>query len=459
MIQAEGPVAWLPSKSMRCPNCSTENPQGARFCIQCATPFKRVCPKCGFENPPEARFCAQCATSLTGLEVAQSSKTATPSSSPIRVEAENLEPPSDGERKTVTVLFADIKGSMELIEGLDPEEARAIVDPALKLMMEAVHRYDGYVAQSTGDGIFALFGAPVAHEDHPQRALYAALRMQEELKRYSDSIRSEGRLPVQVRVGVNSGEVVVRTLQTGEAHTEYVPIGHATSLAARMQALAPVGSIAATEPVRKLCEGYFTFKSLGPTKVKGVSEPVEVYEVTGLGLLRTRFQRSASRGLSRFVGRDAEIAQMKRALEQAKAGHGQVVAAMAEPGVGKSRLFFEFKAVAQSGCMVLEAFSVPHGKASAWLPVLELLTGYFGIIDEGDKTVRRAKVRDTLAKIDPTLSDALPYLFRLLGFQETPDPVAQMDGQVRRRRTLEAIKRLLLRESVNQPLMVVFEDL
>src|SRR5271166_3813004 len=183
MIQAEGPVAWLPSKSMRCPNCSTENPQGARFCIQCATPFKRVCPKCGFENPPEARFCAQCATSLTGLEVAQSSKTATPSSSPIRVEAENLEPPSDGERKTVTVLFADIKGSMELIEDLDPEEARAIVDPALKLMMEAVHRYDGYVAQSTGDGIFALFGAPVAHEDHPQRALYAALRMQEEVKR------------------------------------------------------------------------------------------------------------------------------------------------------------------------------------------------------------------------------------------------------------------------------------
>src|SRR5271165_1776748 len=243
MIQAEGPVAWLPSKSMRCPNCSTENPQGARFCIQCATPFKRVCPKCGFENPPEARFCAQCATSLTGLEVAQSSKTATPSSSPIRVEAENLEPPSDGERKTVTVLFADIKGSMELIEDLDPEEARAIVDPALKLMMEAVHRYDGYVAQSTGDGIFALFGAPAAHEDHPQRALYAALRIQESLRRYSDRIRAEGRLPVQVRVGVNTGEVVVRTIQTGEAHREYVPIGHATSLAARMQALASVKDV------------------------------------------------------------------------------------------------------------------------------------------------------------------------------------------------------------------------
>jgi class 3 adenylate cyclase len=193
--------------------------------------------------------------------------------------AENLE----GERKTVTVLFADIKGSMELIEDLDPEEARAIVDPALKLMMEAVQHYGGYVAQSTGDGIFALFGAPVAHEDHPQSALYAALRMQEELKRYSDRIRAEGRLPIQARVGVNTGEVVVRSITTGKGRTEYAPVGHSTGIAARMQALAPIGSIAATEPIRKLCEGYFLFTSLGPTKVKGVSEPVNVYEVTGLG--------------------------------------------------------------------------------------------------------------------------------------------------------------------------------
>jgi class 3 adenylate cyclase len=189
---------------------------------------------------------------------------------------------SDGERKTVTALFADIKGSMDLMEDLDPEEARAIVDPALKLMMEAVQHYGGYVAQSTGDGIFALFGAPVAHEDHPQRALYAAVRMQEELKRYSDRIRAEGRLPIQARVGVNAGEVVVRSITTGEGRTDYAPVGHATGIAARMQALAPVGSIAATEPIRKLCEGYFVFKSLGPTKVKGVSEPLNVYEVTGL---------------------------------------------------------------------------------------------------------------------------------------------------------------------------------
>ena len=180
----------------------------------------------------------------------------------------------EGERKAVTALFADIKGSTELMEDLDPEEARTIIDPALKLMIDAVHRYDGYVVQSTGDGIFALFGAPVAHEDHPQRALYAALRMQEDLRRYSDRLRAGGGLPIQARAGVNTGEVVVRSITTGEGHTEYTPIGHTANLASRMQTLAPVGSVAVTEATRKLCEGYFAFKSLGPTAVKGVSEAV-----------------------------------------------------------------------------------------------------------------------------------------------------------------------------------------
>src|SRR5262249_17748256 len=270
-----------------------------------------------------------------------------------------------GERKMVTMLFADIKGSMDLIEDLDPEEARAIVDPALKLMMEAVQRYGGYVAQPTGDGIFALVGAPVAHENHPPRALLAALRMQADLKRYSNRIRAEGRLPIQARVGVNTGEVVVRSIPTGEGRTEYAPVGHSTGIAARMQALAPVGSIAATEQVRKLCEGYFLFKSLGPTKVKGVSEPVSVYEVTGLGPLRTRLQRSASRGYTKFVGREREMDALRHSADLAKQGHGQIVAAGAEAGIGKSRLFDEFRARNESGWMVLEALSFSHGKTSA----------------------------------------------------------------------------------------------
>jgi class 3 adenylate cyclase len=212
----------------------------------------------------------------------------------VRIAGESSEV-SEGERKTVTALFADIKGSMELIEDLDPEEARALVDPALRLMIEAVQCYDGYIVQSTGDGIFALFGAPVAHEDHPQRALYAALRMQEELKRYSDRSRADGRLPMQVRVGVNTGEVVVRSIQTGDAQTEYTPIGHSTSLAARMQALAPIGSIATTDVVRRLCEGYFVFKDLGPTRVKGVSELINVFEVPTSRACSSSSKRSRSR--------------------------------------------------------------------------------------------------------------------------------------------------------------------
>jgi class 3 adenylate cyclase len=281
---------------------------------------------------------------------------------------------------------------MELIEDLDPEEARRLVDPALKLMMDAVHRYEGYVAQSTGDGIFALFGAPVAHEDHPQRALHAARRMQEDLKRYADRLRVGGQPPLSVRVGVNSGEVVVRSIQTGDAHTEYTPIGHSISLASRVQTLAAPGSVVIGESVQRFVEGYFQLKALGASRIKGVSEPVEMFEVTGLGPLRTHFQLAAQRGLTKFVGRQREMEALKHAAEQARSGHGQIVAAMAEPGVGKSRLFYEFKATSQSGWMVLETLSVSHGKASAYLPVIDLLRNYFRIATEDDERTRREKV-------------------------------------------------------------------
>jgi hypothetical protein len=247
-----------------------------------------------------------------------------------------------------------------------------------------VRRYDGYIVQSTGDGIFALFGAPAAHEDHPQRALYAALRLQEAARRYSSQLVADGSTPLEARVGINTGEVVVRTLSTADGHAEYTPIGHTANLASRMQTISPSGSIAITDATRKLCEGYFTFESLGPTLVKGVSEAVNVYEVTGLGALRTRLQRAAAQGLTKFVGRARELTAMNEALDLARAGHGQIVAAIAEPGVGKSRLFYEFRALAQSDCLVLDALSVSHHKASAYLPVIELLKDYFQIIPDDD---------------------------------------------------------------------------
>ena len=366
---------------------------------------------------------------------------------------------TDGERKTITAVFSDLKGSTALIEGLDPEEARAIIDPALQLMMDAVHRYDGYVAQALGDGIFALFGAPIAHEDHPQRALYAALRMQEEMRRYGDTLREQGRPPLLMRVGMNTGEVVVRSIRKDDLHADYVPVGHCTNLAARMEQLAAPGSILVSEQMHRLTEGYFEFKALGKTQVKGVEEPLNVYEVVGAGPLRTRLQVSARRGLSRFVGRHTEMDQMQRVLEQAKAGHGQIVGVMGEPGVGKSQLFYEFKLTSQSGCLVLEAFAVSHGKASPYLPVIELLKNYFQIQPQDDERQRRERVIGKVLGLDRSLEDTLPYLFSLLGISDPQSSLQQMDAQIRRRRTFESLKKLFLRESLNQPLILIFEDL
>jgi len=448
---------------MLCAKCGTDNREGRRFCAQCGQPLKLACSACGAQNEPGERFCGDCGAALAGPPASTATTSPQTASSGPKVRVTSGQPDGstavDGERKTITALFADIKGSTELEKDLDPEEARAIIDPALKLMIDAAHRYDGYIVQSTGDGIFALFGAPVAHEDHPQRALYAALRLQEELRRYSAKVVADGGMPIEARVGVNTGEVVVRSIATGAGQTEYTPIGHTTNLASRMQAVAPTGSIAISEQARKLVEGYFQLRPLGPTRVKGVSEPVNVYEVTGLGPLRTRLQRSATRGLTKFVGRQHEMETLRRVLDQVRVGHGQIVAAMAEAGTGKSRLFYEFKTVSQSGCMVLETFSVSHGTASAYLPIIDLLHGYFGIETGDDGRKRREKITGRVVALDRALEDTLPYLFALLGLVEGEDSLPQVDGKVKKRRTLEAIKLILLRESINQPLIVIFEDL
>ncbi len=444
---------------MRCPSCNYDNPGDASFCEECGAKLELICPACKASVSPGARFCRKCGTAIGPTKAAASTTISSPKSQIIVAADGAASEAIDGERKTVTTLFADIKGSMELMEDLDPEAARAIIDPALKLMIDAAHRYDGYVVQSTGDGIFALFGAPVAHEDHPQRALYAALRMQEEMRRYAERLRAEKGINLQVRVGVNTGEVVVRSIQTGDGHAEYAPIGHSTGLAARLQTLASPGAVVIGESLRRLAEGYFQLKPLGPARIKGVNDPVELFEVTGLGPLRTRLQVAARRGLSKFVGREAELGQMKRTLDLAKAGHGQVMAVMGEPGVGKSRLFYEFKHIAQSGWMVLEASSVSHGNGSPYLPLIELLRAYFDISLSDDDRKRREKVAGKIAILDRTLEDTLPYLYNLFGIFESADPLAQMDGQIKKRRTLDAIKRIVLRESLSEPLIVIFEDL
>jgi class 3 adenylate cyclase len=457
---------------MRCVSCGSDNPEGTKFCGECGIPVQTRCPQCDFANLPATKFCRECGTPLTGQPLAAKLQPLTASPPPasytpshlaerIRSEQAALEArgSTDGERKTITALFADLKGSTALIEGLDPEEARAIIDPALQIMMDAVHRYEGYVAQALGDGIFALFGAPLAHEDHPQRALYAALRMQEEMRRYSDHVRLKGGPPLLMRVGVNTGEVVVRSIRKDDLHTDYVPVGHATNLAARMEQMATPDSILITEYTRKLTEGYFELKALGAAAIKGVEELLHVYEVMGAGPLRTKLQVAVRRGLTRFVGRQSEMEQLQRALGQATVGHGQIVGVMGEPGLGKSRLFYEFKLTSQRGCLVLQAYSVSYGKASPYLPVIELLKTYFQIQLQDEERQRQEKITGKVLTLDRSLEDILPYLFSLLGIEDPTASLQQMDAQIRRRRTFEALKRLFLRESLSQPLLLIFEDL
>ena len=365
----------------------------------------------------------------------------------------------EGERKQVTVLFADLKGSTELIAGLDPEEARKLLDPALHVMIEAVHRFEGTVNQVLGDGIMALFGAPVAHEDHALRACYAGLAMQASMRRYAEEVRRSHGLEVQMRVGLNSGAVVVRAIGN-DLHMDYSAVGQTTHLAARMEQLATPGSIRLTAATLRLVEGLVQVNALGQFPVKGLPDPVEVFELVGASAIRRRLQASAARGLTRFVGRQTELAALQQALERAGAGHGQVVAVVGEAGVGKSRLVYEFVHSHHTpGWLVLESASVSYGKATPYFPVLDLLKRYAHIDDHDDTRTIRAKVTGQVLTLDETLQDVIPALLSLLDALPEDSPFLQLDPPQRRQRTLDALKRVVLRESQVQPLLLVFEDL
>ncbi|WP_233859232.1 adenylate/guanylate cyclase domain-containing protein [Paraburkholderia sp. HD33-4] len=457
---------------MRCTSCGFENPTDANFCEECGAALTPVCPACGRASTSTARFCAGCGAPMTVASVrglAQSVSASVPIQytprhlvERILAEQATMEArgSSFGERKTITALFADMAGSTALIRDLDPEEAQRLIDPVIALMMEAVHHYEGYVAKSLGDGILALFGAPLAHEDHAQRAVYAALRMQEAMRHHSDRVRLEFGIALQIRVGIHTGEVVVRSIRKDDLHTDYDPVGHTVHIASRMESTATPATTLVSESTHKLTEGYFVFKALGTTRVKGLQDPLLVYEVVGPGPLRTRLQVAVHRGLASFVGRVSELAQLESAWGRVQAGHGQIVGVVGEAGVGKSRLFLEFKVRAQPGsALVLETFSVSHGKAFAYLPLIELLKNYFQITPRDVERTCREKVVGKVLTLDRTLEELLPYVLYLLGIEEQGSVLPAMDPQIRRERTFDAITRLLVRESVNQPVQVLFDDL
>ena len=365
----------------------------------------------------------------------------------------------EGERKQVTVLFADLKGSMELLAERDPEEARKILDPVLERLMDAVHRYEGTVNQVMGDGIMALFGAPLAHEDHTARACYAALLMQESVERYASDVHAFAEGALKIRIGLNAGEVVVRSIGN-DLRMDYTAVGQTTHLAARMEQMAPPGSILIPADALRLAEGYVEVKSLGRFTIKGLAHPIEVCEVIGAGMARTRFQVSAARGLTRFVGRDAEIDELHRTLKQARNGQGQILAVVGEAGMGKSRLFHEFiHSPSTEGCLVLQCGSVSYGKARSYLPIIDLLKVYFRIEDRDDRFTIREKVTARLLTVGEALHSALPAFLALLDVPLEDASWQALDPAQRRHRTLSAVQGLLLWESRVQPLLIAVENL
>jgi class 3 adenylate cyclase len=439
-----------------CPRCKHENTAQAKFCEECAAPLSKSCASCGTQLSPTAKFCPECGQSTT------EPRFASPTAYTPKYLAEKIlssRNSIEGERKHVTVLFADLKGSTALIADQDPEEAQGILDPVLKLMMDAVHYYEGTVSHAMGDGLMAIFGAPVAHEDHAIRACYAALRMQSSVKKHAAEIHRTKGIPVQIRVGLNSGNVVVRSI-SNDLRMDYTALGETVHLAARMEQMALPDSIFLAPGTLNLVEDYVVTKPLGGRPVKGLPHPIDIHELLGIGTVRSRLQASVARGLTTFMGRQPEFELIRQNLGRARMGHGQVVALAGEAGVGKSRLFWEFTHSRHtSEWLIVESNSVPYGRATSYLPLIELLKVYFKIDAADDARKVREKLTGKLLALDRSLEPFLPALLSLLDVPHEDRTWDKLDPQQRRQRTLDGVKRLLLAESRVQPLLVVVEDL
>jgi predicted ATPase/class 3 adenylate cyclase len=443
---------------VRCPDCSSEIPAQANFCPGCGTALARPCPGCGTALRATARFCTECGhpAPSAGPEPRFTSPGAyTPRYLADRILASRTA--LEGERKQVTVLFADLQGSLQLLAERDPEEARKLLDPVLELMMEAVHWYEGTVNQVMGDGIMALFGAPIAQEDHALRACYAALRMQEAVRGLAEKRPAESGT-VQMRIGLNSGEVIVRTIGS-DLRMDYSAVGHTTHVAHRMEQMANPGTVVMAPGTAALVRGYVHVRSLGSLMVKGLTDPIEPFELLDVEPVRSRLQARAG-SLTKFVGRDKELGWLRDTLERVRQGHGQVAAVVSEAGVGKSRLCWEFlRSPHVRDCLVLQTACVSYRKEAPYLPIVELLRAYFQVTEHDAASRVRQQVVAKLESLDAALEVLAPPCFWLLDIPVEDPRWASLDPAQRRRRALEAARVLLLHECRRQPVIVLFEDL
>jgi len=454
---------------MKCPKCQTENLADSAFCEECSAPLEVACPSCATGNRPTAKFCRKCRAELQG------SGSRVQGSGPPEPRALNPEPHSytpkhladkiltsraalEGERKQVTVLFADVKGSMELAEQVDPEQWHQILDRFFQILTEGVHRFEGTVNQYTGDGIMALFGAPITHEDHARRACYAALHLLDGLRSYANELRLRRGLNFSTRMGINSGEVIVGKIGD-DLRMDYTAQGHTVGLAARMEQIAEPGKVYLTAHTAAAVDGYFALADLGEMEIKGAGA-MHVYELQGVGLMRTRLDVSRSRGFSRFVGRGDEMQVLESALARAREGNAQVVGIVGDAGLGKSRLCFEFLERCRAhGLMTYETTGVAHGKAIPLLPILKLFRAFFGVTEQDSDTTARERIAGRLLLLDERLRESLPLNFEFMGVPDPENPAPKMDPEARQRQMFDIVRRVVQARGQKETTVTLLEDL
>ncbi|MDQ2939892.1 MAG: AAA family ATPase [Actinomycetota bacterium] len=469
------------SETVSCPSCGNENREGSRFCGGCGGSLvaQAVCPSCGAANSAGQGFCNECGEALGSAEdpapaatrdpapaaaaepAATSARPPTPIEAPDHLarKAQAAAAQLTGERKQVTVLFADVMGSMELAERTDPERWQTIMDGFFRALAAAVHRFEGTVDKFTGDGIMALFGAPIAHEDHAQRACYAALEMQRAVGEYADEVRRSDGISLTTRIGINSGDVVVGSIGD-DLSLSYTAVGHTVGLAQRMEALAEPGKAYLTEYTARLAAGFLELRDLGEFEVKGASEPLGVQELTGVGSARGRLDVAQQRGFSPFVGRSTETADLVSAMERTIEGNGEAIGIVGDAGVGKSRLCHEFAEHCRArGIDVYEAQCQAHGKAIPLMPVLQMTRAYYGIGPADSERVAREKVAGRLLLLDPEFGDDLGIVFELLGIPDPKRPAPQMNAEARQRRLVDVIRRIVSASGRLEPAVILLEDL
>ncbi len=455
---------------MKCPKCQAENPETRKFCHECGAKLLLVCPQCGSENLPSDKFCGECGYNLT----TPSEPTPRDLSYDEKMEKIRRYLPEgitekilsqrdkiEGERKQVTVMFCDMEGFTSLVEKLGPEEAYSIMDQVYEILIHKVHDYEGTVNEMTGDGIMALFGAPIALEDAPQRAIRSALAIHREMAKFSDKMKREKEViqPLKMRIGINTGPVVVGTLGN-DLRVEFKAVGNTVNLASRMEGLAESGTTYVTEETYKLTEGLFRFESLGKREVKGKKEPVNVYRVIAPSTRRTRFDVSAERGLTPFVGRERELELLLDGFERSKTGRGQAFSIISEAGVGKSRLLYEFrKAVSNEEVTFLEGRCLSYSRGISYHPIIDILKANFNIQEgDGDSEIRE-KVKEGLKIIGVDEPSTLPYLLELLSVKDSGIDKIPMSPEERKVRITDALNRIVLRGSELRPLIMAYEDL